>query len=626
MKNYFSTLCLCLLTIIFIPLYAQGQCSGCTPAVTLDFDGTNDHVRLPNGMASNFSGGKITVSAWSYLDANSTWATIIKNWGGSIVGAYHLGMNANQRRLSIYITQSNGAVRSVVAPSLFPLDQWVHTAFVADGSNLILYQNGVAVGSTTYNGTLKTSLPPTFIGVKPNNSGSAADFANPGYWNGKLDEIRIYNRALCQAEIVAQMNCELTGSEQSLLAYYNFNQGFDDENNSGETILTDLTNNNNNGNLTGFSLSGSSSNWSDGQVFSTTCSPLADTDADGINDDCDVCPNDADNDIDRDGVCGDVDNCPNIYNPNQEDNDNDGMGDICDDDDDNDGCLDVEDANPLVAGIDSDGDGDADECDICPFDADNDIDGDGICGDVDACPNDADNDADGDGVCGDIDNCPATANADQADLDADGIGDICDTELDICSAFNVVASYVASLNLPNNTANFLLDKLTKAQDKYLDGNNNAALGNLGAFINKVNAKTPSQITPAQNAFLISAAQMIMDAINNGTGACNGGTQELVSNNTNSGISAYELHQDRFDVKIFPNPARDVLNVQMQGLEEATTIRIFDAMGRIVFEQNFADGHIVSQIDLSDTRFQNGLYLVRVRSENSKLTKRLVIAK
>jgi len=71
-------------------------------------------------------------------------------------------------------------------------------------------------------------------------------------------------------------------------------------------------------------------------------------------------------DIDGDNIVDDDDNCFDISNPQQEDNDNDGLGDICDDDDDNDGILD------------------------------------------------------------DIDNCPLIANADQADADGDGVGDICD--------------------------------------------------------------------------------------------------------------------------------------------------------------------------------------------------------
>ena len=40
------------------------------------------------------------------------------------------------------------------------------------------------------------------------------------------------------------------------------------------------------------------------------------------------------------------------------------------------------------------------------------------------------NDADGDGIADDQDNCPTVANADQADQDGDGIGDVCDPDRD----------------------------------------------------------------------------------------------------------------------------------------------------------------------------------------------------
>lgn len=56
-----------------------------------------------------------------------------------------------------------------------------------------------------------------------------------------------------------------------------------------------------------------------------------DADSDGTGDVCDVCPEDAEDDIDADGICGDVDNCPDNGNPGQEDADNDGIGDACDD-------------------------------------------------------------------------------------------------------------------------------------------------------------------------------------------------------------------------------------------------------------------------------------------------------
>ena len=111
-------------------------------------------------------------------------------------------------------------------------------------------------------------------------------------------------------------------------------------------------------------------------------------------------------DADGDGIDDIADNCPMIANVDQADNDNDGMGDVCDDDDDNDGILDVNDNCPWTANNDQ-----------------SDIDGDGM-GDI------CDDDMDGDGVLNDDDNCPTTANADQADLDGDGEGDVCDDDMD----------------------------------------------------------------------------------------------------------------------------------------------------------------------------------------------------
>ncbi len=63
-----------------------------------------------------------------------------------------------------------------------------------------------------------------------------------------------------------------------------------------------------------------------GQCFG---SEFADSDNDGLGDSCDPCPNDPDNDPDEDGICDDVDNCPLIYNPDQEDYNENGIGDVC---------------------------------------------------------------------------------------------------------------------------------------------------------------------------------------------------------------------------------------------------------------------------------------------------------
>lgn len=148
-------------------------------------------------------------------------------------------------------------------------------------------------------------------------------------------------------------------------------------------------------------------------------------------------------DTDGDGVVDTSDNCPVIINPDQADNDLDGLGNVCDADDDNDLILDLADNCVFTANLDqadADGDGVGDVCD-------GDLDGDTVSNAVDICPVDPNidqTDTDGD-LLGDAcdvdddndsvldlapDNCPLTPNADQSDIDNDFIGDACDADID----------------------------------------------------------------------------------------------------------------------------------------------------------------------------------------------------
>lgn len=114
----------------------------------------------------------------------------------------------------------------------------------------------------------------------------------------------------------------------------------------------------------------------------------ADNDEDGIFDHAEACTNEVRTDpcladTDGDEILDGVDNCPLVGNNDQLDTDQDGMGDVCDDDIDGDGILnDAPDNCPLLPNADqANNDGDA-MGDVCDPDDDND----GVLDDVDVCP------------------------------------------------------------------------------------------------------------------------------------------------------------------------------------------------------------------------------------------------
>ena len=78
-----------------------------------------------------------------------------------------------------------------------PTNQWSHVAATYDGTQLEFYVNGTQISSRPQTGNIMTSINALHIG---------GDMANGQYFNGEIDEIRVYNLALTAAQIQADMN------------------------------------------------------------------------------------------------------------------------------------------------------------------------------------------------------------------------------------------------------------------------------------------------------------------------------------------------------------------------------------------------------------------------------------
>jgi len=133
--------------------------------------------------------------------------------------------------------------------------EWNHIALVISDTQVEVYRNGVASGNPhSYNNPSEAWDGELRVGDD--------DVTSNRHFDGKLDEVRIWDDVRSQAEIQANMYSELTGSESNLVAYYNFNVG------RGASLL-DLTTNNNMGTLTNMS---SSSDWVSGFELGVTIS------------------------------------------------------------------------------------------------------------------------------------------------------------------------------------------------------------------------------------------------------------------------------------------------------------------------------------------------------------------
>lgn len=229
----------------------------------LNFDGINDHVIIDNiGNNSNlsFAGtSSFTIEAWVNRSAETgANAFIVTKQNSGVDGNYNLFIDANGK--PGFYRETSTYQAPIKTSSAIPLNEWHHIAGVYNGSTMKIYLDGVESGSiaNTYNVTNPISSLKVAIGAVHSNG------TPTGYFKGKIDEVRIWNTARTASQIQNNYLSELAGNETNLKAYYNFNHGIVNGNNSSIPLITSLidrTSNAINGTINNFALSGSTSNY-----------------------------------------------------------------------------------------------------------------------------------------------------------------------------------------------------------------------------------------------------------------------------------------------------------------------------------------------------------------------------
>ena len=178
---------------------------------SMEFDTLADEsVSVGNTLTNGFS--QLSISLWA------NFASVPTN---RVLGLASKD-NTNERSFDLRYIQNTGVnflvstngINTAATPyypkASISAGQWYHFVGVYDGSNVLLYVNGVPIGSpTALTGSLQNTTSEFFIGKRGFGT------TNTGF-DGKLDEIGIFNTALTDAEIQSIYNATETGKTADL--------------------------------------------------------------------------------------------------------------------------------------------------------------------------------------------------------------------------------------------------------------------------------------------------------------------------------------------------------------------------------------------------------------------------
>lgn len=210
------------------PLYAQHS---------LDFDGTNDYVSV-NASSQFYFTSAMTVEAWINADS---WKSVlykgtVVSMGNNTGGNKGFDLRAAEGGKAEFNVAIGGNWVTATTGAIMQTGQWYHLAGVFTGDSLKLYVNGILQAKVPATGTISYSTGKLYIAECPGWTGRTFD--------GKIDEVRLWNVARSADDLRASIATELSGSESGLAGYWKFNEssGSTTADASGHNLTGTLTN------------------------------------------------------------------------------------------------------------------------------------------------------------------------------------------------------------------------------------------------------------------------------------------------------------------------------------------------------------------------------------------------
>jgi hypothetical protein len=178
------------------------------------FDGTDDYIQVPSSLVL---GGAVTIEAWvKSANVFANWARVADFGNGPNADNIIFGWMANSGHLYAE-TYRNGQSVKVIAPNVFPQNQWVHVAMVNDGNGMgFLYINGTLVASGPQMVPATVTRLQQYLG--------RSNYTADAFFRGSIEEVQVWNSVRTVSQIQSDMN-QLTGTEQGLVAFYPLDEG-----------------------------------------------------------------------------------------------------------------------------------------------------------------------------------------------------------------------------------------------------------------------------------------------------------------------------------------------------------------------------------------------------------------
>ena len=174
------------------------------------FDGVNDLISTSDSNTLNIS-NNITMSAWVYdVSDSQNYHTILNkringNWSYGVSFSYYFGPGGSPTEINKVFSgrRNNFGAQTEYKFSNEPIvfGQWIHIVVKIENNLITFYKNGIDMGVNLFGNQFTIPMINQVVGLTIGSNGDGGE-----WFNGKLDDIGIWNRALSQQEITNMYN------------------------------------------------------------------------------------------------------------------------------------------------------------------------------------------------------------------------------------------------------------------------------------------------------------------------------------------------------------------------------------------------------------------------------------